>query len=245
MSRSARLLAALALLLMGVASLGLNHLRTAYRLGQPGVKISAVPVFDEKSKLARTNSVALPTRLPGYRARVEPMTKIELDNLPPDTTYGRRTYASEDLSFQAQVSAVLMGTDRTSIHRPEVCLIAQGWNILHRRTAKVPIDRPAKYDLSVQRFDLRIQSPEKNGPVMRGGVYAFWFVADGRLTDSHVQRQWWLMRDLILHQTLQRWAYISIFSECVPGEEDATFERISKLIAATVPEFQLTSGPGT
>ena len=38
---------------------------------------------------------------------------------------------------------------------------------------------------------------------------------------------------------LQRWAYISYFTVCAPGEEDATFERMEKLIAASVPEYQL------
>jgi hypothetical protein len=39
---------------------------------------------------------------------------------------------------------------------------------------------------------------------------------------------------------LDRWAYISFFSVCQPGQQDAAFERMKKLIAAAVPEFQLT-----
>ena len=76
---------------MGAAALGLNHLRTANRLGRPGVRLSAVPVFNESQQQARTNSIAFPTSVPGYRARVEPISKIELNNLPPDTTYARRS----------------------------------------------------------------------------------------------------------------------------------------------------------
>jgi hypothetical protein len=37
---------------------------------------------------------------------------------------------------------------------------------------------------------------------------------------------------------LQRWAYVSYFSICEPGQEDAVFARMEKLIAASVPEFQ-------
>jgi hypothetical protein len=43
---------------------------------------------------------------------------------------------------------------------------------------------------------------------------------------------------------LQRWAYISYFSPCLPGQEGPTFERVKKLIAASVPEFQLTPSEG-
>jgi len=42
---------------------------------------------------------------------------------------------------------------------------------------------------------------------------------------------------------LQRWAYISCFAVCLPGQEEATFERLKKFIAASVPEFQLTPKP--
>jgi hypothetical protein len=38
---------------------------------------------------------------------------------------------------------------------------------------------------------------------------------------------------------LQRWAYISYFAPCVPGTEDATFERVCDLIRTTIPEFQI------
>ena len=71
------------------------------------------------------------------------------------------------------------------------------------------------------------------------GLYVFWFVAKNEETDSHWQRIWWLTRDLLTTGVLQRWAYVSYFAVCQPGQEDATFDRMKKLIAASVPEFQL------
>jgi hypothetical protein len=47
------------------------------------------------------------------------------------------------------------------------------------------------------------------------------------------------MWDVLRTGELGRWAYVSYFTGCRPGEEDAVFERMSKLIAASVPEFQL------
>jgi hypothetical protein len=44
---------------------------------------------------------------------------------------------------------------------------------------------------------------------------------------------------------LDRWAYISYFSVCEPGQEDAAFERMKKLIAISVPEFQLVPNSKT
>jgi hypothetical protein len=40
----------------------------------------------------------------------------------------------------------------------------------------------------------------------------------------------------------ERWAYISFFTACHPGEESATFERLQEFIKASVPEFQTVAG---
>jgi hypothetical protein len=67
----------------------------------------------------------------------------------------------------------------------------------------------------------------------------YWFVDANRYTPSHAQRMLWMAHDVLLTGELDRWAYIAFFSVCATGQEDATFERMKKLIAASVPEFQL------
>jgi hypothetical protein len=51
-----------------------------------------------------------------------------------------------------------------------------------------------------------------------------------------------MMKRMALHLlhtgVMQRWAYVSYFSLCEPGQEDATAARMEKVIAASVPEFQ-------
>ena len=64
-------------------------------------------------------------------------------------------------------------------------------------------------------------------------------MADQEQTMDNAQRMWWLARDLLRTGVLQRWAYISYFTVCAPGQEEATFARVEKLIAASVPEYQL------
>ena len=76
---------------------------------------------------------------------------------------------------------------------------------------------------------------------MARGIYVYWFVADRELTADHLQRMWWMARDLIRQGTLQRWAYVACFSVCLPGQEEATYQRMKEFIAASVPEFQLTT----
>jgi hypothetical protein len=84
------------------------------------------------------------------------------------------------------------------------------------------------------------RSVEVNGQkVTEQGVFVYWFVDADRYTPSHAQRMLWMARDVLFTDELDRWAYITFFSICMPGQEAATFERMKKLIAASVPEFQL------
>lgn len=242
MKAHARMPFVMALLLIGAGAAGLHKLRSAVRLGSPGVKVSNLPVLDEDARVARTNSVSLPLRVDGHAATVEAIPRMELDYLPPDTVYARRTYIPKAGRPRIQASVVLMGADRTSIHRPEYCLTGQGWNIREKRGLGIPVERPTRYTLPVQRYDMTYSGLANGRPAPRSGVYVFWFVADGQLTNSHLERQGWLIRDLLLKQVLQRWAYVAYFADCPAGEEDATYNAIVALIQGSIADFQLTTG---
>ncbi|HZZ21055.1 MAG TPA: exosortase/archaeosortase family protein, partial [Opitutaceae bacterium] len=77
------------------------------------------------------NPVALPTFVgEDWIGRRTEISAVEREVLPPDTGYSRKTYVSlADPTKQVFLSIVLSGRDRTSIHRPEVCLVGQGWTI--------------------------------------------------------------------------------------------------------------------
>jgi hypothetical protein len=81
----------------------------------------------------------MPERVPGYTSKFASITEHELEVLPLDTNFGRRSYATTDGSFTAQASVVLMGTDRTSIHQPEFCLNSQGWTIQQKKVEQIHI----------------------------------------------------------------------------------------------------------
>lgn len=243
MNRRLLILCASAIGLMAAGHLMLVYLRTHQRLGQPAVRMVGVPLITESNRLAKATSVYLPDRVSGYQTAFASIAERELSVLPADTSFGRRTYRSAD-GFSAQTSVVLMGTDRTSIHQPEFCLNSQGWNIQRKSVEQVHISQPQAYDLAVRRFDARITFEPPGGKAFtRSAVYVFWFVADGQRTASHWTRNWWIVRDLLFKNVLQRWAYVSYFADCAPGEEDATFEKMTRLISATVPD--ILQGVGT
>ena len=165
--------------------------------------------------------------------------------LPQDTSYGQRLYTADD-GFPTLVNVVLMGSSRASIHKPQICLTAQGWKIDDNASSvqNVHLEKPAPYDLPVMRLIASKPVKDANGqPVTELGIYAYWFVDSDRYTASHVQRMLWMAHDVAMKGELDRWAYISFFAVCLPGQEDATFARMKKLIVAAVPEFQLVPKP--
>jgi len=233
------------LLLVGGASGFLTCWKRIQKLGQPGVRVVAEPIYDEKGNQAATNSAFLPERVLECSSEPVPITRLELGWLPKDTTYGRRYYRSPD-GFEMLIGIVLMGTDRTSIHKPQYCLIGQGWNINSSESGitSLRIERPHPYHLPGMKLMTTAYRDKPDGQkTVARGIYVYWFVADGELTGDHLQRMWWMARDLVCTGTLQRWAYVSCFASCWPGQEEPTFERMKQFIAAAVPEFQLAAGP--
>ncbi len=233
MSKQKWIILIAALALMGGAAVLLTRLQASQKLGQPGVKTSPIPGSIRLQ-------VDLPERALDYTSEAVPVDKEVLDWLPQDTSFGQRHYRAPD-GFQASLSVVLMGKDRTSLHKTEFCMEGQGWSIDWGASSLTTLhmDRPCSYDLPVMKYVANKQFTINGQTVTGRGVYVFWFVADDdEYTARHWQRMWWMARDLFLTGVLQRWAMISCFTVCSPGQEDATYARLKKFMIASVPEFQ-------
>ena len=243
MNRQAALLSVVALVLIGAAAGSLRWMKSRIRMGEPGVRVVRVPIFSDDGRIAASNSVHLPTRVGPFRGEASPIAELERTFLPPDTTFGRRTYQADDGLPPVSASVVLMGADRTSIHRPEYCMTGVGWQILSQSVRTIRVPGAASPELSVQRFDMTREFELPDGrKLRRNGVYVFWFVADGLRTPSHSERQWQGIREVLTRGLNPRWAYVSFFCLCESGGEDAAFERISSVVGKAVPEIETASG---
>jgi hypothetical protein len=221
----------------------LRRVQATHKLGQPGLKMVAEPVFATDGALVNTNTVALPLRVGDFTSSPAEVTRDELLWLPKDTTYGRRNYKSMKDGLQIGLSIVLMGTDRTSIHKPQICLTGQGWKIERSELTSVPVPRPAPYDLPVMKLTSSKKVVLSNGRVADvRGIYVYWFVSESRLTAKHGERMWWMASDLLKTGVLSRWAYVSFFATCLPEQEEILYSRMKDFIATSVPEFQLVHG---
>ena len=251
MNKQGWLVLAVCVVSMAAAAFLLSTQHTRQKLGKPGVKVVDVPVYGQGEKITGTNkvflagskSVFLPPQVLDYESVVTPVSKIVWDWLPKDTTFGQRNYRARD-GFWIQNLVVLMGADRTSIHQPQYCLTGSGWHIDSQEKVTISITRPVRYELPAMKLTTTkpVKDPGGQTHVLRG-IFVYWFVADNELTDDHRERMWWMARDLIRTGVLQRWAYVTYFSVCGTGQEEATFNRLKRFISASVPEFQLVSGP--
>ena len=231
---------ALALAMMGGVAATLTRLSANEKLGLPGIKTAKIAG-------SQRLDIYLPERVLQYGSTNIPTAQPVLDGLPPDTSFAQRQYVStSDPNDWLDLMVVLMGTDRTSIHKPQFCLKGTGWDLdTQNETGDVvPIDRPHAYDLPVAKLMMQ-RTVSINGQMAQvSGIYLYWYVADTQLTRSHFFRNWRSTTHLLKTGELDRWAYIGCLAICQPGDEAKTLERMKKFLAASVPEFQLTTGSG-
>ena len=232
MTRKALVFSLVVAMIAGTAVF-LSWLKGHQKLGNPGVRLE------------------LPAQVLEYHSTPLPMTPVETETLPKDTGMARRLYSRVTngvTNTLMQLSIVLMGTDRTSIHNPELCLTGLGWKIERSEPATIRIQKPHVYDLPVMRMRSKgIKPIEEKGAreVELRALYIYWFVADNRLTASHRERMWWMAKDLLTTGVLQRWAYVSCFAVCYPGQEEAMYKEMCRLISAAVPDFQNATLPSS
>jgi exosortase len=186
------------------------------------------------------NPVALPNSIgvdwAGQNAEVTP---IERETLPSDTGYSRKLYVSLlDRRQQVFLSIVLSGRDRTSIHRPEICLVGQGWTITGQ-TAHA-FSRPDTKTVLVPATVLRIEREftTRDGKKIKvPGLFAYWFVGADKVVPSNTARVIYSSFDRLRHLETHRWAYVLAQTNAIDGEE-AALARIQAVLNGTLPAFQ-------
>ena len=224
------------LVLIAATAGALTWLKSKQRLGAPGLKTMTVLG-------SATLHIELPANVLGFTSSNLPEAQVVLDYLPKDTSYAQRHYADTNGAW-VMANVILMGADRTSIHRPDYCLPGQGWQIRDKIEVKLNIAGPHPYELPVMKWIVSNNYSAPDGSQQNvSGLYVFWFVTENQTTDNFPA----MLKSMLLHQltsgVLQRWAYVSYFTVCLPGQEEATFARVKQLIAASVPEFQLPPAP--
>ncbi|MDQ6622163.1 MAG: EpsI family protein, partial [Verrucomicrobiota bacterium] len=104
------------------------------------VGFSCVFLLPKSSKSSPAGiAMELPNYIGDWIGKDAEVTKKEREVLAQDTQFARKTYTNL-AGDSIYVSIVLSGDDMTnSIHRPERCLPAQGWNLQSTEKRVLPI----------------------------------------------------------------------------------------------------------
>jgi exosortase len=185
------------------------------------------------------NPVELPTFLgSNWMGRTVEPTEVERAILPPDTGYSRKLYFNlDDPKQHVLLSIVLSGRDRTSIHRPELCLVGQGWTIdgssLHRFS--YPGLPNSSFESTILRVHRVLSGP--HGRALAPELVAYWFVGDDRVVPTQVGRMYYDTINRLFRGRAARWAYILLQTGAEDGQ-DAGLSRIQAILNGALPSFQ-------
>jgi EpsI family protein len=170
------------------------------------------------------------------------MSEAEKTLLPSDTEFERKEY---DLAQGDKIvcSIVLSGAEKRSIHRPEICLPAQGWTLRSGQVIDVPLH--SGHALKVMNLTITRPATTVTGQNIEvPAYYMYWFVGDKVTTPYHWERLWLTSWDRIVHHVNHRWAYVIVTSPITQGLKPdgkngaETLEMLKAFIADVVPSFQ-------
>lgn len=175
-----------------------------------------------------------PETCPLCGSPLDTMTWAERFMLPADTGLTRRFYIRDGIRDPLHATIVLSGDDRSSIHRPQVCMTAGGHEIMRQRVIRIPMEhREAPLDVMVLDMTRPIQDSSGNR-IAQNTYYAYWFVGKNRETASHLARMYYMAADRIRHGVSHRWAYIAVFGDRHP-ENDHHLQTIADFASLLHP----------
>lgn len=178
------------------------------------------------------NPVELPSMIGrAWFGRAEEVSDFEKEILPADTGFSRKIYHSMGMpSHGVLCSVVLSGKDRSSIHRPELCLVGQGWTIEASSERDLALANQNQ-TLPVTFLKVSRSIPGRNATVP--AYVAYWFIGAEGDVPSNVGR---VAADALsrLRGQPQRWAYVLLQTYGLDGEEAAE-NRLREIARGVVP----------
>ncbi len=196
-------------------------------------------------------SQTLPLDVSGWKGYHTEPSHNETKGLDIETEFSKRIYVRDSpdhLLQQDRVAGtmVLSGNDmNNSIHRPERCLVSQGFKQI--TSSVIEIDVGADQPLKVTRLRFVRPLGEDSETTVPALMY-YWFVGADFLTHSHYKRTLHDMKYRLTHGNNQRWAYISfsaifgpdVASGLAPNTETETDAILARFVKDTFYKIHKT-----
>jgi len=150
----------------------------------------------------------LPVFVGDYMGVAQEVSEGEKHILPPDTGIVRKLYRTLE-GTEIVTSIVLAGEDSRSIHRPEICLPAQGWKIQSKQVLPFAMGQEER---TMKLTCLTLTRPVELADGRswdQQALYAYAFIGDGKSTPHNWERIFLTSYDRLFHGQNHRWAYIA------------------------------------
>ena len=169
------------------------------------------------------------TTCPACGAEMSALSLGERRVLPADTVIRRRLYRAPR-GPEMLVTVLLGSQERTGIHRPQMCLEAQGMPIEGQRVIEIP--RAGAPPLKAMLLDIRLPGRPGASAQRSRGWFCYWYAGGGRETPSNLARLWWTAVDNVVHGEMHRWVYVSVSASRLahlPDPQDELTQFIGEL----------------
>jgi Protein of unknown function (DUF3485) len=183
----------------------------------------------------------LPSSVDKFLGLDQEISESERVILPPDTEFAKKLY-TDGRGDRISCQIVLAGGEKRSIHRPEVCLPAQGWTL--RTGEVVPIKLANGESMDVMKLIISKKIVPADGrPRELNSVFIYWFVGKETTTPHHFERILITNLDMLLHNTNHRWAYVIVSAPILEGfvpkgkNTEQTLEVLKEFIATLAPQI--------
>ena len=188
-----------------------------------GLTLLACRLFHDVDRKTEPGVImSLPDSIGNYLGFDMDITESERLMLPSDTEFAKKRYMGFDLP-EITTEIVLSGARRQSIHRPQVCLVGQGWAVQKEETIPITLA-----DGSVQKVRNLTLVRTQDG-VQIVGYFIYWFIGKDKTTDDHIERIILTSWDRIVHRVNHRWAYVIVNSTLPPRAKVTDQERLKVL----------------
>lgn len=229
---------------------GWNLKALAIRAAIVLVLAGAAFLLTQENPETRTASQAgvvmtLPSHVGSFSGREQEVSEAERHILPKDTEFAKMLYSSLG-GDQVNCQIVLSGGEKRSIHRPEICLPAQGWVKKNGQVVPVKLDNGKTLDV----MKLVIARPVEVQPGVRReltSLFIYWFVGKDITTPHHWLRILHSDFDRVVFGVSHRWAYVIVSAPVLAGfkpggrDEKQTLEMLKSFIAEAAPQIIIPS----
>lgn len=139
--------------------------------------------------------------------------------LPTKTPVFRKLYHREG---HADVTATLVfsGLERRSIHRPQVCLVAQGYRITDEYVYQARTGVERTMPIRILEISRPVRNEEGKQIGIVSGVYCYWLFNPEHETTRHLERFLHMLVDNGFRDYRPRWGYASLMILRDPGKPD-------------------------